>query len=425
MTLPSRSSTFYYRSVTKNVVVSAFSAMPGAGSEPGVGWLFTKLCTELVAPCNGHVWLFTEESQADVIMKMLKSIGLEKSVTICTTGFRGISRLRNKTPRLAYLIWWSVSLRPLHRLAKSHKVDVYHHVTFSSEFLPPLLPKSSKGAVRVWGPVGSSGRADIAWATSASFGDRVAAAGQWLRRRLSAISMFVWSRHYDVIVTTTSQVLSEQTRHVLVNRLFKRVFSRPNFAVNRNDSGGARVISAAAAGRTLVGAQLVVVGVLQRRKRVDLAIEALADPRLRNLHLTIFGDGPDRQSLAELSRRLGIEDRVSFLGWRDPATVAKAVHAARALLHPSIREGSPWAVLEAIELGTPVVCFRGVGSSGVLNFFRAPGVVVEAVKPTKRSDVVRAFADGVVDCLRIEQGAEGERISESDLQRELAKWYEF
>lgn len=99
------------------------------------------------------------------------------------------------------------------------------------------------------------------------------------------------------------------------------------------------------------------VGVLGRLapvKRFNLALAAVA--RCPWLHLEVVGDGPERHFLEDEARRLEISDRVEFLGHLP--NPFERVASWRALLVTSLHEGNPMSVLEALALGTPVICGR-------------------------------------------------------------------
>jgi len=111
--------------------------------------------------------------------------------------------------------------------------------------------------------------------------------------------------------------------------------------------------TAATDGRTVI----VAVGRLIPGKRQALLIAALARlaPAYPNLDLWLVGDGPERPALEALAARLGIVDRVRFLGHRDD--VPKLLRAATVFCHASAWEGMSNAVMEAMALGVPsVVC---------------------------------------------------------------------
>lgn len=67
----------------------------------------------------------------------------------------------------------------------------------------------------------------------------------------------------------------------------------------------------------------------------------------------ITGDGPLRSELQTRAREMQIADAVQFLGFRPD--VADVVNALDVFVMPSIHEGLPMALLEAITLGKPIV----------------------------------------------------------------------
>jgi glycosyltransferase involved in cell wall biosynthesis len=75
--------------------------------------------------------------------------------------------------------------------------------------------------------------------------------------------------------------------------------------------------------------------------------------RLASHDLLLVGEGPEAAALRRQCDRLGIGHRVHFAGWREdvPALLA----ASRLLVLPSLWEGMPNAVLEAMAAGLPVV----------------------------------------------------------------------
>lgn len=102
---------------------------------------------------------------------------------------------------------------------------------------------------------------------------------------------------------------------------------------------------------------VVVVGRLDAVKGIPFAIEALRDPRLpATVRLCIVGDGPERDRLRELAATSGLGQRVSFTGFR--ADAAAFIAHADLLLMPSLHEGLPYTMLEAIASATPLAASR-------------------------------------------------------------------
>lgn len=72
-----------------------------------------------------------------------------------------------------------------------------------------------------------------------------------------------------------------------------------------------------------------------------------------NAYLVIIGDGPSRDGIAQLAERLGISERVRLLGYRHD--VADLLADIDVLVFPSLKEGLPLTVLEAMGAGKPIV----------------------------------------------------------------------
>jgi glycosyltransferase involved in cell wall biosynthesis len=149
-----------------------------------------------------------------------------------------------------------------------------------------------------------------------------------------------------------------------------------------------REIARAALG--LHGTTLVSVGHLIERKGHEFAIGALA--RLPQCTLLIVGDGPDRNRLEALAQKLGVADRVRFLGAVPHVELQKIYVAADALVLASSREGWPNVLLEAMACGTPVVATAIWGNPEVVSC-REAGVLM-------KSRTAEACADAVEELLK-------------------------
>ncbi len=102
------------------------------------------------------------------------------------------------------------------------------------------------------------------------------------------------------------------------------------------------------------------VGRLYRRKRVDVLLRAasLLRSQIPGLHVRIVGRGPCARSLERLSRRLGLEDTVQWLGDVSRARLAAEYNSCDVFCLPSIQEGFGIVLLEAMAAGKPVVASR-------------------------------------------------------------------
>lgn len=95
-------------------------------------------------------------------------------------------------------------------------------------------------------------------------------------------------------------------------------------------------------------------------KNVGMLLRAfarLAD-RCTGLNLVLVGDGPDRADLESDASRLGLEDRVHFLGTLSGEHLWSCYAAADIFLLPSRYDNFPNVVLEAMAMELPVVATR-------------------------------------------------------------------
>jgi glycosyltransferase involved in cell wall biosynthesis len=116
------------------------------------------------------------------------------------------------------------------------------------------------------------------------------------------------------------------------------------------------------------------VGRLESRKGPDLLLRALADAPTVNC--VFAGDGPMRDALGRLAAKLGIADRVAFLGYVRAADLPALYSGAQLLLLPSVSEAMPLVVLEAMACGTPVLASRIAGLPSVVRDYET-GLLVE------------------------------------------------
>jgi glycosyltransferase involved in cell wall biosynthesis len=101
------------------------------------------------------------------------------------------------------------------------------------------------------------------------------------------------------------------------------------------------------------GLVLASVGLLIERKGHHLIIEALK--QVPDATLLLAGSGPDRQKLEDLAARLGVSDRVRFMGSVDQKTLCDIYNCADISILASSREGWANVLLESMACGTPVL----------------------------------------------------------------------
>ena len=110
------------------------------------------------------------------------------------------------------------------------------------------------------------------------------------------------------------------------------------------------------AGRLITVAMMRAGDKLQSYQALAAALREVTEP----WHLTIIGDGPERDAVETLFRGFD-PGQVQWLGERLPARVAAELSAAAVLAWPGCGEAYGLAYLEAQAAGVPVVAFQTAG----------------------------------------------------------------
>ena len=114
---------------------------------------------------------------------------------------------------------------------------------------------------------------------------------------------------------------------------------------------------------------------LSRKKRPLALVRAFAAAvrfvaGAPHMHLTIAGDGPERDAISRRAIELGVGDRIALVGQRTRAELRNLYASANVFVLPSERESFGIAALEARASGLPVIAMLGGGARD----FIAPGV---------------------------------------------------
>jgi len=131
---------------------------------------------------------------------------------------------------------------------------------------------------------------------------------------------------------------------------------------------------------------LLSAGHLIPRKGNTFAIGALA--RVPDVQLVLAGTGPEEEVLRRQAERIGVHDRVRFLGHLDQSALRDLMAAADGLVLCSDREGIANVLLEAMACGTPVAATAIWGTpevvcvpeAGVLFYDRTEEAVAAGIR---------------------------------------------
>ncbi|MBI2340538.1 MAG: glycosyltransferase family 4 protein, partial [Deltaproteobacteria bacterium] len=136
--------------------------------------------------------------------------------------------------------------------------------------------------------------------------------------------------------------------------------------------------------------RILTAGRLTAQKGIDTLLQSFCrlKPSLKKpVQLWIVGDGPLRSSLEDLTADLGIRNDVFFLGWRDRETLKTFYSSADLFILPSLDEGMPNVVLEAMAMGLPIVATNVAGTRELVREGKN-GYLVPPKNPEALADIL-------------------------------------
>ena len=144
---------------------------------------------------------------------------------------------------------------------------------------------------------------------------------------------------------------------------------------------------------------MIVVGTLKEQKGHRYLVEAAAPliAQRNHLHILFAGDGPLRNSLQQQVQQLGLGSHIHFLGNRKD--IPDLLAASDYFVLPSLWEGLPMALIEAMASGIPVLATCVSGSQQVV----ASGETGVLVPPGDVDQLRQAMAEMIANPERAKQ----------------------
>jgi glycosyltransferase involved in cell wall biosynthesis len=327
----------------------------------------------------GETWVLTRTRPPEELARRqeaLRELGIEDRLHFVDVDLPGWTRVwrvdrpgRTRLQRLHYVVWHFVAFRRARMLQRSVGFDLGWHLTFANT-LGSLV--AFLGIPFVLGPIG--GAVQPPWRLVGELGLRgilfeaMRAAAQRVVRYANPWGSRTWARASLILVQ------NPETREWLPAEVRERAVVFPNAVLESfAEPDGLREHNPPRA---------LFAGVLSPWKGASLAVRAVA--LLPHWRLLICGDGPDADRLESLVRRLGIADRVTFLGWQPRSELWRLMRdEADVFLFPSLHDEAGWVIVEARAAGLPVVCLDRGGP---------PVLGGHGVTATSRGDTVRALA---------------------------------
>ena len=358
------------------ICLSLYACEPNRGSEPGVGWAWA-----LGMAKRHETWVLTRANNRDVIEAELDRLEVpaeERPHFVWVDLPRWVQRLKKRgviPVGFYYLLWQFAARRAWDKTGIC--VDIIHHVTFCSYFVPGVWWHRKEKVVI--GPMGGAAVCPFRLLRVFRLRERP---GEWLhgllRKRWWFAPLYVLGRrNADAIMFTERDLLrrldgSSACETVLLDVAVPRELETPvQESVQRKR-------------------QFLWAGLLVGRKGCEIAIRAFAQTFAGQTNapvLKICGDGPYRARLQNLARRLSVSDHVIFAGTLPQNALWREMRTSLALVFTSVRDTCGTVSIESLACGTPLVCFRHQGVAEIVD--DTCGIAVE---PRSYDNAVADFA---------------------------------
>jgi len=136
---------------------------------------------------------------------------------------------------------------------------------------------------------------------------------------------------------------------------------------------------------------LLFVGRLHKLKGIDILLKAVSQIKndINNFRLVIIGKGSEKENLIDLSKKLNIEDYVTFTGELEEDMLVKWYSAADLFILPTTYpEGRPVVIYEAMASGCPIIATNLAGISEQIKE-GYNGILIRPKNLDKLADVIK------------------------------------
>lgn len=168
--------------------------------------------------------------------------------------------------------------------------------------------------------------------------------------------------------------------------------------------------------------RVLFVGRFHRQKNLFTLLSSFADACERvSMELVMVGDGPLGDALRAHATALGCADRIVWAGWLEKPELRATYQSCDIFVNPSLYEGMPNTVLEAMACGLAVVA-SDIGGNDQLVENERTGLMFDLSQPQRLTDAIVRLAQN--NALREQLGAAARTlVSANHSWRAVARSY--
>jgi glycosyltransferase involved in cell wall biosynthesis len=362
------------------ILVSAFYFNPYKGSESSVGWnIVTRLSNYFdVTVLTGDV-SYKRPHERDLLLwqsqnQPIPNLTIEYISPSFFIAF--LDLCHEKIPGLWFL--WYVAYRKWQKRAYKHALKLHtqkafnlaHHITMIGFREPGYLWKLP--IPFIWGPTSGADNIPNAFYSKSDFSLDI-----FMRNIFNSLQI----HNYGVYkkAAKKSQCILTVTNETFKNfnniKGIKKVQNMLETGCGPIENQKPRDIKA---NEAII---FIFSGILIPLKALHLFLYALSSisNNVRNWQVHIIGDGPCKQKWQKIVDKNNLQNKVIWHGKVSHDNALKILDKGHVLVHPSLKEGTPHSVLEALSYGLPVICHDACGMGIAVN--ETCGIKIPLINP--------------------------------------------
>ncbi len=347
-----------------SILINAYACSPDMGSEPGMAW---NWCVNLANYCE--LYIITEGEFQEKIEEVLPTLPQGKNMHFF------YNPVSDKIRKMCwnqgdwrfykhYKKWqWKTYKIALDIIPKYH-IDMVHQLNMIGFREPGYLWKIEDKPF-VWGPIGGLKQFPAAYLHGAGWKSNIF---MRLKNGLNVLQLKYGYRvnkalhRADLLISSIPNSYEALKRYKNLESVIipeTGCFTNSPLEVASKDEKRFR--------RSYL--HVLWVGKFDFRKRLDIALKAIASAANSKIYLQVYGSGNEWQmaEYKKMAENLGVDEWVEFMGNRTNREVQEAMDEADIFLFTSVNEDTSTVVLEAVSHHLPVLCFDTCGMASVID----------------------------------------------------------
>ncbi|MEO0229292.1 MAG: glycosyltransferase [candidate division WOR-3 bacterium] len=338
----------------KKILISAYACHPHRGSEHGIGWYYSVKLSNYF-----DIFVLTRSDNMGEIEEEIRKQNIH-NIKFYYFDLPRVFRFWKKGGRglyIYYVLWQLGALFKIIKLNKIYKFDAVWHLTFGNINLPFFTGFAP--APFIIGPVGGGDKVPFSYWRFLSLRGVI---NEILRNLVIFLNRHNFLLYFFFKKALWIYVRTIETMNLIPAKFRKKVsvfmetaFDSSSLTCNSN-------ISKDLTSKSTI--TFITVGRILWHKGIELSLHFLKEfstafPNF-NWEYHIVGNGPEKKRIIRIAKKLGIYEKIKFLGEVPRYRVFEFLKKADFFLLLSFKEGGAWALIEAMACGViPVVVDAG------------------------------------------------------------------